>query len=109
MDIGGYVPCEKCQKYLAPRETQCSCGHLRPTSASKMLTDNAHSSAVPPPVQCPKCRSTQVSGAKAGFGLGKAATGMFVAGPVGLVAGLFGRKAVVVNCINCGHSWKAQK
>ena len=111
MSISGYVPCENCQKCLAPREIQCSCGHFRTTSASNMLTAIADSGAVPPPVQCPKCRSTQVSGAKAGLGLGKAATGMFFAGPVALAAGLLGRKAVVVHCTNCGHlySWKAQK
>ncbi|MDP1859703.1 MAG: hypothetical protein Q8K82_13590 [Gemmatimonadaceae bacterium] len=56
-------------------------------------------------VQCPKCGGEQIAGAKAGFGLGKAAVGAVALGPVGLLGGLIGSKAVRVGCLACGHQW----
>jgi tellurium resistance protein TerD len=38
-----------------------------------------------------------------GFGLGKAAIGAFLLGPVGLLGGLIGRKKIEVICRACGH------
>jgi tellurium resistance protein TerD len=59
----------------------------------------------PAPVRCPKCGSGQLTGFKSGFGLGKAAAGGLLFGPVGLLAGLVGSNAVKVTCLKCGHSW----
>lgn len=58
---------------------------------------------------CPKCGSTSLSANKKGFGLGKAALGAFVAGPVGLVGGTLGANKVEVTCLNCGHKFKPGK
>ena len=58
-------------------------------------------------VKCPKCGSTQLSADKKGFGLGKAAGGALLLGPVGLLGGLIGSKKVMITCMKCGKQWKA--
>jgi ribosomal protein S27E len=60
-------------------------------------------------IKCPKCGSEQVAGGRQGFAAGKAAVGTVLLGPVGLAAGLFGKKKVMVGCLACGHSWQAGK
>lgn len=57
-------------------------------------------------VCCPKCRSTQIVANKKGFGLGKAAAGGLLLGPVGLLGGLIGSGKIVVTCLKCGNTWK---
>jgi tellurium resistance protein TerD len=58
-------------------------------------------------LRCPKCNSSQLSVDKKGFGLGKAATGGLLLGPVGLLGGLIGSKKIQITCLKCGHTWKA--
>lgn len=41
------------------------------------------------PIRCPKRKSAQLTANKKGFGLGKAAAGGLLIGPVGLLGGLF--------------------
>lgn len=60
-------------------------------------------------VKCPKCGSTQFAAKKRGFGIGKALAGAFVAGPVGLAAGILGSNKTVVVCLVCGCEWKPGK
>lgn len=55
---------------------------------------------------CPKCGSTSLSANKKGFGVGKAAVGVFTVGILGAAAGGIGSGKVVVTCLNCGHRWK---
>ena len=56
-------------------------------------------------VKCAKCGSSQVTAQTKGFGLGKAAAGGLLLGPVGLLGGLIGSRKVKVVCLHCGHAW----
>ena len=58
------------------------------------------------PVRCPRCRSTQLTANRKGFGLGKAAAGGLLLGPVGLLGGFLGSSKVKITCLKCGYSWK---
>ncbi len=58
-----------------------------------------------PKVKCPKCGSEQIIGGTKGFGVGKAAAGGLLLGPVGLLGGLLGSKKVKVSCLKCGKTW----
>lgn len=55
---------------------------------------------------CPKCGSTSLSANKKGFGVGKAAAGVFLTGgAIGVLAGGIGANKVQVTCLNCGHKF----
>lgn len=60
-------------------------------------------------IRCPKCNSEQITSQKKGFGFGKAIAGIFVAGPLGLVAGTVGANKIQVHCLNCGYKWLPKK
>lgn len=60
-------------------------------------------------IKCPKCASSQLSANASGFGLGKAAVGGALLGPVGLLGGFVGSKKVKITCLQCGHNWEAGK
>jgi hypothetical protein len=57
-------------------------------------------------VKCPDCGSENVYIDKKGYGLGKAAVGMVVAGPVGLLGGFLGSKKLKAQCLDCKWKWK---
>lgn len=57
-------------------------------------------------VRCPRCNSSQITASQKGFGLGKAAAGGLLLGPVGLLGGFFGSRKIVITCLKCGHQWK---
>ena len=54
-------------------------------------------------ITCPKCGSTSVQLMKNGFGVGKAAAGALLLGPIGLAAGAIGSNQVTRICMNCKH------
>ena len=60
-------------------------------------------------IKCPKCGSSQLTANKKGFGLGKAAAGGLLLGPIGLLGGMIGSGKVKITCLKCGHEWKAGK
>lgn len=57
-------------------------------------------------VCCPHCGSTQFTANKKGFGIGKAAAGGLLLGPVGLLSGFLSSNKLVITCLKCGHQWK---
>lgn len=58
-------------------------------------------------IRCPKCGSNQFTAGSKGFGLGKAAAGGLLLGPVGLLGGFIGSGQVTLSCLRCGNKWKA--
>lgn len=61
---------------------------------------------MPDEIKCPRCGSTQITANKKGFGIGKAAVGAIIAGPIGLAGGFLSSNKIVITCLNCGHKWR---
>ena len=58
-------------------------------------------------ISCPQYKSSNTSIGQKGFGLGKAAAGGLLLGPLGLLGGMIGRKKPEFLCQSCGHKWEA--
>ncbi|OIK15592.1 tellurium resistance protein TerD [Bacillus sp. MUM 116] len=54
---------------------------------------------------CPRCHSTNVRTGQKGFGIGKAAIGGLILGPIGLLGGFIGKNQLKFTCNSCGSSW----
>lgn len=100
------VECLGCHEQIPLDEELCPhCGlfnsqkykHLQPEEPEEQQHTHA--------VKCPRCRSTSFTAGNKGFGLGKAAGGWVLLGPVGLLGGLLGSKKTLVTCLQCGHKW----
>ena len=54
---------------------------------------------------CPFCGRPNIQVVKKGFGLGKAAVGGLLLGPVGLLGGAIGANDIQFVCLSCGRKW----
>lgn len=119
------INCTECGKQVSDKASFCPhCGCPVPviletlgthipdvsnTETYEQVEDLANGTATttePEPVRCPQCNSTQITGKKKGFGLGKAVIGGMLLGPFGLLGGAIGSNKTMVVCLNCGHEWK---
>lgn len=56
---------------------------------------------------CPSCHwgtMRKIGERTGGFSGGKAALGVFIAGPVGVAAGALGKKKITYKCDHCGYT-----
>lgn len=60
-------------------------------------------------VSCPRCHSTNLNAGKKGFGIGKAAVGGLLLGPVGLLGGFVGGNKVQFTCGQCFHKFSPEQ
>lgn len=56
-------------------------------------------------MNCPKCGSADIMSQKAGYGVGKAVTGLALTGGIGLLGGFIGSNKINTHCLKCGHKW----
>jgi len=83
--------CKTCTKQISATAESCPhCGQSMPGMR----------------IHCPRCDSMNIESGQKGYGWGKAAAGAVLLGPVGLAAGMFGRKKVAFICQDCRKKWK---
>lgn len=94
----GAIKCRFCNEFLDGRlAVETATSTIIPSesdSDGKQLEER---------VRCPRCGSTDLAANSKGFGLGKAAAGGCLLGPLGLLGGVIGSRKIKITCLKCGH------
>lgn len=87
--------------HLQPETSYSQPAFGYPTQPSYSSTNRTYGDDI----YCPRCHSSNVRTGQKGFGLGKAAIGGLILGPVGLLGGFIGKNQLKLTCNSCGNSW----
>lgn len=87
--------------HLQPESSYSQPAFGYPTQTSHGSTNRTYGDDI----HCPRCSSTNIRTGQKGFGLGKAAIGGLILGPVGLLGGFIGKNQLKFTCNSCGNSW----
>ncbi|MFY4777027.1 TerD family protein [Metabacillus sp. RGM 3146] len=77
--------------------------------SSNPMNQNQYTGGRQGQVSCPRCHSTNLNAGKKGFGIGKAAVGGLLLGPVGLLGGFVGGNKVQFKCGQCFHKFSPEQ
>jgi len=104
--------CRDCNKHYPFEELFCpGCGLMNYQRAKwidkQEMLAKYRASDPNSPITCPACKAVNpFTTTNKGFGLGKAAVGGLMFGPVGLLGGFVGSNRAIVTCLKCGCRWK---
>lgn len=97
----GKFKCPMCGAQVVPKQLDISLSSHQP-SAQILIPPTINDGIV-----CPKCHTKNaIVVNKQGFGLGKAAIGIFCLGPLGLLGGMIGSNSLNITCLACNHKWQ---
>ncbi|MEH7120768.1 TerD family protein [Neobacillus vireti] len=91
--------------HLQPESSYRQPAYGYPQSPPSAAPISGHASYSGDEIMCPRCHSTNVRTGKKGFGIGKAAIGGLILGPVGLLGGFIGKNQLKFTCNHCGNAW----
>ncbi|MEH7013516.1 TerD family protein [Neobacillus niacini] len=87
--------------HLQPESSYSQPAFGYPTQTSAPNTNRTYGDDI----YCPRCNSSNIRTGQKGFGLGKAAIGGLILGPVGLLGGFIGKNQLKFTCNNCSNNW----